>query len=156
MNKSKKIIKPKEITKYYQKLKGLAISINSGSYRTSRIIKNDADAKIILAPHTNNLWSISTTEPFDLGNNKQFDFAERIGLKDNKINLVAYRYAYEDTSFYFHYDKDEKRQERYLHPLCHLHVNARSPRYITHETSFEEVFRFVIHNQLNIPIWDGD
>ncbi len=33
---------------------------------------------------------------------------------------------------------------RYDHPECHLHANQRDLRFMTHATSFEEVFRFIL------------
>lgn len=65
---------------------------------------------------------------------------------------TAYRYHYESAAgdFFFRYDRDSQAcfddlgNYRYDHPECHLHVNDKSPRFMTHATSFEEVWFFIV------------
>lgn len=64
-------------------------------------------------------------------------------------NKYSYQYRTGDEKFYFRYERDteaaldERGAHRYDHAENHLHANSETPRYITHATSFEEVFRFI-------------
>lgn len=72
---------------------------------------------------------------------------ERVNVETGTPVRTRYSYHYERNKLlYFRYDKDPHpvRLKPLVHELCHLHVNAANPRYIAHETTFEQVFRFVM------------
>src|SRR5258708_16020971 len=70
-------------------------------------------------------------------------FQEEIELDSGAIRRIKYSYHYSRPDYFFRYDKDSASVRPYVHAECHLHANAEEPRYVTHETSFEEVFRFI-------------
>jgi hypothetical protein len=68
-------------------------------------------------------------------------------LRMEKGVVIRERYAYHyerPDGFYFRYDKDPLRAQPIIHERLHLHVNAESPRFPTHETDFEQIFRFIL------------
>ena len=79
---------------------------------------------------------------------------EEIEIVNGSIQRPAYSYSYEAHDDYFRYERDYNASvvidsngnpiPRLDHPECHLHVNQQEPRYMTHATSFEEVFRFIM------------
>ncbi len=74
---------------------------------------------------------------------------EDISIVSGQIIRHLYSYHFQNGSFFSRYDKDpEAAQGReYAHAACHLHVSGSSQenmRYISHETSFEQVFRFIL------------
>jgi len=73
-------------------------------------------------------------------------FQETVELDGGYIRRVAYSYGYKLGATAFRYERDPERAEPYTHSLCHLHVNESEIRYPTHETSFEEVFKFILAN----------
>jgi hypothetical protein len=120
--------------------------------------------KAILKPtHINVLKSFSdnqlnfitlSTMPncIEFCDNATLEVTERIELIENKPHLYEYSYQYKKDKLYFRYEKQQgttKRAEMssedwdYYHPLCHLHVNDKTPRYGTHETNFFEVFHLI-------------
>lgn len=76
-------------------------------------------------------------------------FQERIVIDEKDlISRLKYSYHYERKTaqgiYFFRYDKDPAAFVPLLHEDCHLHVNQSAPRFPTHETSFQQVFDFVI------------
>ncbi len=74
-------------------------------------------------------------------------FYETIFVDNGRIERLDYSYEYtRQDGYYFRYDKDPKNPKvhRYSHNVCHLHANSTEPRFITHETSFEEIFKFIL------------
>lgn len=71
-------------------------------------------------------------------------FSEKVSIStDREVVRENYSYHFERDGSYFRYDKDTLRAEPYVHAECHLHVNGEEPRFITHETGFEEVLEFI-------------
>jgi hypothetical protein len=71
-------------------------------------------------------------------------FTEDISIQDNQIIREYYSYRFESTNCTFRYDKDPDAVVPFLHAECHLHANGlETPRYITHETSLDEIFGFI-------------
>lgn len=73
-------------------------------------------------------------------------FLEEILVHDDEINRYRYSYRYIRGEYKFRYERDPDHAEAHTHPLCHLHVNNSDIRYPTHDTSFEEVFKFIMAN----------
>ncbi|SRR5258706_3703827 len=72
-------------------------------------------------------------------------FYENVTIHDGEIYRLQYSFQYKrPDGYYFRYDKDPNRARMPDHAECHLHVNNEEPRYITHETNFEEIFTFVM------------
>jgi len=63
-----------------------------------------------------------------------------------KRKAYSFHYVRGDQEYYFRYDKDPGAAQPLVHAICHLHVNDDNPRYISHETCFEEVFEFIWEN----------
>lgn len=70
-------------------------------------------------------------------------FTADIRIVDGEVKQINYSFGYHYEEEYFRYDKDPEREAYPSHALCHLQVNKDDPRYITHETNFAEVFRFI-------------
>ena len=70
------------------------------------------------------------------------------GNRTIKRNLYAYKYHRTENgdSFYFRYECDPDDIRPFVHPEHHLHANREEPRFITHATSFDEIFDFILHN----------
>ncbi len=101
--------------------------------------------KIRLLPRSKYSGLIITKEPHIVFADKAIlQFMEVAEIKDGKVTRGTYSYQYKKANYYFRYDKDPIRAVYPHHALCHLHVNSDDPRYISHETSFEEIFKFVI------------
>ncbi|MBC7813859.1 MAG: hypothetical protein H7175_22075 [Burkholderiales bacterium] len=71
-------------------------------------------------------------------------FAELVVAEGRSIKRLKYSYHYEREGYFFRYDKDLERARPYCHHETHLHANQENVRFITHETSFEEVFNFIM------------
>jgi hypothetical protein len=72
-------------------------------------------------------------------------FEEKINIDSGAVKRLAYAYHYENSTYYFRYDKDKLRARGLAHAECHLHVSGHEDiRYLTHETHFEEVFEFIL------------
>jgi hypothetical protein len=71
-------------------------------------------------------------------------FNEEIEIGANTLSRIRYSFHYSKGDYYFRYDKDPDSVRPFDHALCHLHVMQEAPRYITHDTSFEEVFDFIM------------
>jgi len=56
----------------------------------------------------------------------------------------AYTYHYERNAFYFRYDRAPDTMKPITHEECHIHVIQEEPRFKTHITGFDEVFRFIL------------
>lgn len=69
---------------------------------------------------------------------------ETVEVDSNTIVRPRYSYQYPHTNgYYFRYDREPGAVVKYVHEKCHLHVIVETPRYPTHATSLEEVFRFI-------------
>jgi len=71
-------------------------------------------------------------------------FHEELQLENRQVQRLGYAFHYERQGYFFRYDKDLKRAKPYCHHETHLHANQENIRFITHETSFEEVFTFIM------------
>jgi hypothetical protein len=89
---------------------------------------------------------------FEDGATLAFTETVKIVAHENKIEREKYSFHYEKNGqeFFFRYDRDKKAcidqfgNPRLDHPENHLHVNQKAPRYMTHATSFAEVFQFIV------------
>ncbi len=73
-------------------------------------------------------------------------FNEEIEIASDGVLRKKYSYHYESNGFFFRYDKDPAKVIQFRHAECHLHANAETPRYITHETNLEEIIEFIFAN----------
>lgn len=72
-------------------------------------------------------------------------FQEQFEISDGVVLRYKYSYGYKNAEREFRYDKDPLAANDHNHPLCHLHVSGHDDvRYRTHETSFQEVFEFIL------------
>lgn len=71
-------------------------------------------------------------------------FTETIEIIDSQVHPLRYSYHYQRGDYFFRYDKDPDHARYPDHAECHLHANNEEPRFMTHQTSFEEVFDFII------------
>lgn len=100
--------------------------------------------KIRLRPYTKSRATIRADE-ITFADGGALRFSETVFINDRREVIYehySYQFRHNDDSF-FRYDKDSQRKQPYIHAECHLHVDAEEPRYITHETSFEEVLEFI-------------
>jgi len=80
--------------------------------------------------------------------NASFDFIENISVRaDGRgVDKISYIYEFECwnslTKLYFRYEKDPEHAEP-NHPLHHLHVDTKEPRYPTAEVSLEQIIEFL-------------
>ncbi|PJF24819.1 MAG: hypothetical protein CUN53_15925 [Phototrophicales bacterium] len=93
----------------------------------------------------------STAEIFVDGSRFVFDDGaalrcyELVRIENGVIIRDRYAYHYQrPDGFYFRYDNDPLRAQPNVHECLHLHVNAESPRFPTHETDFEQIFQFIL------------
>jgi hypothetical protein len=72
--------------------------------------------------------------------------AERVNVTQiGEVVRLSYSFQYiRDNGYYFRYDKDPDAANPPHHAESHLHVIQEEPRYITHSTSFDEVFDFIV------------
>ena len=100
-----------------------------------------------------NLITLSTM-PYciEFRDDATLEFEEKIEFIKDDLYLYEYSYKYKKEEFYFRYEKQQNiskkksmtdEEWKYYHPLCHLHVNGKEPRYGTHETNFFEVFHLI-------------
>jgi len=84
--------------------------------------------------------------------------ARHLELRDGASLTVTVRYEWTGNSWvsgdyafhyqrpdgwFFRYDRDAGARAMNCHETCHLHVDSKSPRFITHEIAFEDVLAFV-------------
>ena len=81
---------------------------------------------------------------FAIGDGGVLKFYEYVEFRDGEVHKIEYSYGFTRGDYYFRYEKDPDRERGYEHPLLHLHSNADEPRYMTHETNFEEVLSFIL------------
>ncbi len=127
------------ISEYYAHI--VHIFAQSGCSDDFRVIKFRADGK--------NKGYVSG-EPLGFKKDEaSFRFYEEVVIEDDGgLRRPSYSYHYECVDedghpFFFRYDRDPNSAEALVHEECHLHVNRKVPRFKTHETCFEEVFRFI-------------
>jgi transposase InsO family protein len=70
-------------------------------------------------------------------------FIEHVEIEGYTIQRHSYSYHYSKGEYFFRYDKDPLNSRPFVHAECHLHVNEEEPRYITHETSIDEILEFI-------------
>ena len=91
---------------------------------------------------------IRANPPLSFHDGATLKFFEEIRINDDRNILrpyYSYQYKRQDEFlYYFRYDRDPRRAVPIIHEECHLHANQEEPRFITHATSFEEVFDFII------------
>lgn len=84
-----------------------------------------------------------------LGDGGILKFQEQIEIVDGKVIRYKYSYGYTSADREFRYDKDPIAANDLDHPLCHLHVSGHANiRYRTHESTFSEVFEFILASSL--------
>lgn len=93
---------------------------------------------------TRNKSSISSEPHLTFSDGATLRFIEVVELDDRSIKRLKYSYHFERNGYFFRYDKDPDRARPYCHHETHLHANQENVRFITHETSFEEVFKFIM------------
>lgn len=77
-------------------------------------------------------------------------FSEAIIIINGELERLEYSYKYEREDLFFRYDRDPTGAKSIKHEECHLHVNGLLDsnkdelRFMTHATSFREVFEFVV------------
>lgn len=118
----------------------------------SSVIKNAWDIKVYAI--SRKIAVIRARNPnLEFSDGATLGFSEHIEiLSDGSVIRKSYSYHYEskENNFFFRYDKDPKacfdrnNNYRFHHAENHLHVNQKSPRYITHATSFDEVLGFIV------------
>lgn len=100
--------------------------------------------KIELDPRQRRTRAIVRADSIVFRDGATLRFLEEILVHDDEINRYRYSYRYMRGDYAFRYERDPEHEEPFIHPLCHLHVNDSDIRYPTHETSFEEVFKFIL------------
>lgn len=80
----------------------------------------------------------------------RFRFQEDVTIEDGIVIRRSYAYEYywseNGVPLYFRYERDPERARPFVHEELHLHANRDAPRFITHATSFDQVFDFILHN----------
>lgn len=89
-------------------------------------------------------------------------FSEVWKPENGEYVCESYSYHFAGANVVFRYDKDPKAQRPIVHELCHLHVcnvqltqglaredkitdaKGEELRFKSHDTSFEEVFQFIV------------
>lgn len=96
---------------------------------------------------------VRSKNPLIFPDGSTFRFIEDIQIDtyNNLIERSTYAYRYQQIAgYYFMYERDPLRAyradgtPREDHPELHLHVTNDTPRFMTHKTSFEEVFKFIV------------
>jgi hypothetical protein len=91
--------------------------------------------------------------PLEFEDGATLAFTETVKIAGgSRIEREAYSFHYERNGqdFFFRYDRDKHAcldpfgNYRFEHPENHLHANQKAPRYMTHATSFAEVFQFIV------------
>lgn len=129
----------KDIRKYYKHLKSL-ISHAKVTNHEYAVFHREIQKK-------NYLIQTYLEHPLRFSDNAQLKFTEHITFEGGLLERKKYAIMYSrPDGFFFRYDKAPSTESYPEHALCHLHVhpNERAPRFITHETSVEEVFNFII------------
>ena len=121
----------------------------------ARVIASNLADNIDLHPRAreDDKWrgGIFGTITFRNGGELQLKEEARMDRMTKDIDVQKYAYEYTgEGGFYFRYEMDTEASRnkdgtnRTNHPEFHLHVNSEEPRYMTHKTSFIEVFDFVV------------
>jgi len=132
----------KTVIDYFEDIRRLVI--NSG------LIENWSEMKL----HANNKREgiVRCNDPLVFMDGARLRFTEDVEIDGytRGIERAHYSYHYEQNNgYYFRYERDQPRSREpdgtliVNHPELHLHVFRDSPRYMTHKTSFEEVFIFI-------------
>lgn len=101
--------------------------------------------------------------PLQFENGGILQFREDLEIVDGRIKRPKYSYHFELDDYYFRYDRDLDASQitndngeviglKRDHAECHLHVNDKAPRFMTHATSFEEVLYFILVYFYDAPI----
>ena len=92
------------------------------------------------------LAGVIKADPLVFHNADTLRFKEESRIEDGNIITIKYAFHFEkaDGTYFFRYDKDSEHAVPIVHEECHLHVNAKSPRFKTHSTSFIEIFNFIV------------
>ena len=115
-------------------------------YVSNLVAKSDLQSelhKITYLPQTKHKGIVSARN-LTFNDGGLFRFIEEIQIDGNTLSRIKYSYHFERDAMFFRYDKDPDNVTPFSHAECHLHALAEEPRYITHETNFEEVFNFVL------------
>jgi hypothetical protein len=130
------------IKEYFEHVRGLVIN--------SHLVANWHE--IAFHPNNRTAGFVRCNQPLVFEDEATLRFIEDIAIDTYswQIERAHYSYHYEQNSgYYFRYERDQSRARKadgtldVAHPELHIHVSNEAPRYMTHKTSFEEVFKFI-------------